>query len=133
MAPWDKAADRNRNTARASDKNRQAMKTAVKNRASGGGVRSQQQPRIRSNSSGSYAATPAPPSVPAGGGAVPDINGFLGGDAGYQDQLRQLSKTLNDFNADVGRRRGTLESEYGVSKKALGDQRVLDLDSIEDD
>jgi hypothetical protein len=93
-------------------------------RSSGGG-------RVRANSSGQYGATPpVPASAP---GNMNDINAYLGGDSGYQDQLRQLAKALGDFNADVGRRKGTLESEYGLSKKALGDQKVKDLESLEED
>lgn len=90
-------------------------------------------PKIGSTSSGRYSSPAAPPSIPAGGGPVPDINAFLGGDAGYQQQLRQLAKAFSDFNADTTRRKGILGSEYGVSKKALADQRLLDLGSIEED
>lgn len=89
-------------------------------------------PRISSNSSGRY-SPPAPPSIPAGGGPVPDINAFLGGDAGYQQQLRQLAKAWSDFRADENRRRGVLTTEHGLSKKALADQRLTDLDAIEED
>lgn len=83
---------------------------------------------VKSNSTGRYSATPGVPAATPG-----DINTYLGGDAGYQDQLRQLAKALSDFNADVGRRKGTLESEYGLSKKAMDDQKVIDLKNIEDD
>jgi hypothetical protein len=88
---------------------------------------------IGSNSTGRYGAVPSPPSTPAGGGPVPDINSYLGGDSSYQQTLRQLAKAFSDFGADAGRRKGVLTSEYGVSKKALGDQRLMDLDSLEDD
>src|SRR5688500_2953258 len=100
---------------------------------SGSSVKYKNRPRIGSTSSGRYSSPAPPPGIPAGGGPVPDLEGFLGGDSGYQQQLRQLAKSLTDFNADVTRRRGTLESEYGVSKKALGDQRLQDLDAIEED
>lgn len=83
---------------------------------------------IRSNSTGQYGATPGVPAATAG-----DINTYLGGDADYQDQLRQLAKALNDFQADVGRRKGSLETDYGLSKKALGDQRTKDLSDLESD
>jgi hypothetical protein len=87
---------------------------------------------IKSTGTGSYGAasggTPAVPPTQPG-----DINTYLGGDSDYQDQLRQLSKALSDFQADVGRRKGTLESEYGISKKALGDQRGKDLQDMEAD
>jgi len=65
--------------------------------------------------------------------AAPSLESFLGGDTGYQNQLRQFQQALNDFLADVTRRRGTLETDFGTSKKAMGDQRVKDLDLIEDD
>ena len=87
---------------------------------------------IQSNSSGSYGATPSPPAA-TGPGPVPNLNSYLTGDSGYQQQLRQLAKAMNDFTADSTRRRGMLTSEYGVSKKALADQRGLDLDALEDD
>jgi hypothetical protein len=88
-------------------------------------------PSIKSNSSGQYGATPPVPAQ--GAGNMGDINAYLGGESDYQDQLRQLAKALTDFQADAGRRQGTLESEYGLSKKALADQRGLDLQSLEDD
>lgn len=87
---------------------------------------------ISSNSSGHYGGVPSPPSG-AAPGPVADINSYLGGDSGYQQQLRQLAKALADFNADSTRRRGVLDSEYGVSKKAMGDQRTMDLSELEDD
>lgn len=64
---------------------------------------------------------------------APSIDAFLGGDVGYQGQLRQFSQALNDFLADVTRRRGTLETDFATSKKAGADQRIKDLDLIEDD
>lgn len=86
---------------------------------------------VKSNSTGQYGATPP---VPAGGpGNMNDINSYLGGESDYQTQLKQLAKALGDFQADAGRRKGTLESEYGLSKKALGDQRLQDLEGIEED
>lgn len=83
------------------------------------------------SSSGQYSYPVAPPA--SNQGPVPSIDAFLGGDTGYQQQLRSLAQALSDFNADVTRRRGSLESEYGLSKKALGDQRLIDLDLLEDD
>lgn len=88
-------------------------------------------PRITSTASGQYTK---PRSVPsAGAGAIPDINAFLGSDTSYQDQLRQFAQALSDMNADVTRRRGSLESNYNMSTKALADQRVKDLANIEAD
>lgn len=87
--------------------------------------------RISSNSSGNYARPTAPPATKPG--PVMDINAYLNSDAGYQQQLREFAKALQDFTADVGRRKGDLESSYGTSKKALEDQRGLDLKAMEDD
>jgi hypothetical protein len=87
-------------------------------------------PKVGANSSGQYGGVPSVPTATAG---PIDIEGYLGGDSSYQQQLRQLAKALADFGADATRRQGTLESDYGVSKKALGDQRLLDLDNLEDD
>ncbi len=94
-------------------------------------VRYTGRPTVKANGTGQYGATPAVPA--AGPGNMNDINAYLGGDSGYQDQLRQLSKALGDFQADVGRRRGTLDTEYGVSQKALNDQKVQDLQSLQED
>jgi hypothetical protein len=99
--------------------------------SSGGRVKYSSGPSIKSNSSGQYGATPPVPA--AAPGNIDDVNAYLGGDSGYQDQLRQLAKALSDFQADTGRRQGTLDTEFGVSKRALGDQRTLDLDNIEED
>lgn len=88
-------------------------------------------PKISTNSSGNYARPAAPP--PAKPGPVVDINAFLNSDAGYQQQLREFAKAMQDFTADVTRRKGNLESDYGTSTKALADQRGLDLKAMEDD
>lgn len=88
-------------------------------------------PRITSTASGQY-TKPAP--VPAAtAGAVPDINAFLNSDTAYQDQLRQFAQALSDMQGDVTRRRGSLESNYNTSTKALADQRLKDLANIEAD
>lgn len=88
-------------------------------------------PSVTSNSTGQYVRPMAPPQATPG--PVQDIGQFLGADSGYQDQLRQYALALNQFMADLTRRRGTLETDYGTSKKAMEDQRVKDLDLLEDD
>jgi hypothetical protein len=88
-------------------------------------------PRVSTNSRGNYARPVAPPATKPG--PVMDINAFLNQDAGYQQQLREFAKSVQDFTADVGRRRGNLESDYGTSSKALSDQRGLDLQAMTDD
>lgn len=92
-------------------------------------------PRIRSSSAGRYSRPVSPPQAMAGpiAGIGGDINSYLAGDTGYQQQLRSLAAALSNFTADVTRRRGSLTSEFGLSKKALGDQRVKDLESLEED
>jgi len=92
-------------------------------------------PKTTVRSSGRYSA---PSSVPASNPGpiqpvVPDINSFLNQDAGYQQQLRDFTNALAQFNADVTRRKGILESDYGTSKKAMEDQKVKDLLSLQDD
>lgn len=92
--------------------------------------------RIQANSSGRYSRPAAPP--PQTAGAVPsigggDINSYLAGDSGYQQQLAGFAKTLQDFLGDLTRRKGTLQTEFGVSDKALRGQRTKDLDTLEDD
>lgn len=64
---------------------------------------------------------------------APDINSFLNQDTGYQQQMRDFANALSQFSADVTRRKGSVESEYGLSSKAMNDQKVLDLDNLEDD
>ena len=86
---------------------------------------------VYSNQIGNYSQpVPVPSQVP---GNITDINAYLGQDTGYQGQLRDYDKALQDFLADVTRRRGTLETEFGLSNKALYDQRVKDLEAIKDD
>jgi len=93
---------------------------------------------VRPKSSGRYSA---PQSVPqANPGPIapvtpppPSIDDFLNSDSGYQQQLREFANALGLFDADVTRRRGTLEQDYNSSKKAMEDQRVKDLDLLEDD
>ncbi len=89
------------------------------------------QQQISSNSQGQYSRPIAPPVEQPG--PVQDINAFLGSDTGYQDQMRQFAQALSDFNADVTRRRGSLDSEFGLSKRAMEDQRIKDLHSLEED
>ena len=98
-------------------------------------VRSAPRTSVSSRSSGRYSA---PTSVPASSPGpiqpvVPDINTFLNQDSGYQQQLRDFTNALAQFNADVTRRKGILESDYGTSKKAMEDQKVKDLLSLQDD
>jgi hypothetical protein len=109
---------------------RQVTPRARNPRASYGGGRAPA-PRVRSSSGGQY-SRPVP--VPATGpGPVPDINAFLNADTAYNSQIRTFQQALADMRADVTRRRGSLESEHGLSKKALGDQRTLDLKNLEAD
>lgn len=89
----------------------------------------------RASNGGRYSA---PSRVPSGGQGpiqpvVPDLNAFLNQDAGYQQQLRDFTNALAQFNADVTRRKGILDSDYGTSKKAMEDQKVKDLLSLQDD
>ena len=88
-------------------------------------------PRPVSTPTGRYSRPTAPPA--AGPGPIPSIDAFLTGDTGYQQQLRQFGQALSDFMADATRRRGSLDSEYGLSQKAMGDQRIKDLKSFEED
>lgn len=97
----------------------------------GSAVQKRYKSSIASNNSGRYSAPAAPPA--AGPGPIPSIDDFLNGDSGYQQQLREFGNNLTQFLADVTRRRGTTETDYGVSKKALDDQRVQDLDNLEQD
>jgi hypothetical protein len=87
---------------------------------------------ISSTSSGRYSA-PAPRAVPPPPPPVPGIVQFLRGDTSFQQQNRQLNKTFGDFLADIARRRGMLQSEFGLSQKAMGDQKVKDLEALEED
>lgn len=64
---------------------------------------------------------------------APDIDTFLNQDTGYQQQLRDFANLLSQFNADVTRRRGSLEGEYNLSTKAMNDQKGIDLDNLEAD
>lgn len=121
-------------------KKKAAQKRSLSN-GIGAGIgprRSPSPPPVRSNPTGRYSAPSAPPSSRSGPvapikPAAPDINSFLTGDTNYQQQLRQFSANMSQFLADLTRRRGTLNTEYGVSNKALGEQKVKDLELLEDD
>lgn len=133
------------------DKQLAARQAAASSRAGGGAAGSAVTPYLRSpartatpapyrppvtsTSTGQYTRpAPAPSAPPAQTqGAIPDINAFLGSDTGYQDQLRQFAQALSDMGADVTRKRGSLESNYGLSTKAMGDQRTKDLSNMEAD
>lgn len=80
---------------------------------------------------GQYVRPQAPPAATPG--PIQNIEAFLGADTGYQQQLRSFNQALQDFLADVTRRRGTLETDFGTSSKAMEDQRIRDLDSLKDD
>lgn len=81
---------------------------------------------------GQYVRPQAPPAA-TNPGPIQSIEQYLGGDTGYQQQIRSFNQALQDFLADVTRRRGTLETDYGTSQKAMNDQREMDLDKIKDD
>lgn len=81
---------------------------------------------------GQYVRPQAPPPATSPG-PIQNIEAYLGADTGYQQQLRGFNQALQDFLADVTRRRGTLETDFGTSQKAMGDQRLRDLATIEDD
>lgn len=88
-------------------------------------------PRVTTTSTGQYTKPMQVPAAVAGG--VPDINAFLNSDTSYQGQLKQFQQALADMNADVTRRKGSLESNYNTSTKALADQRLKDLSNMEAD
>jgi hypothetical protein len=93
-------------------------------------------PPIQASSTGQYSR---PSAVPASNpGPIQQLSGndleaYLGGDSGYQQQLRQLGQALADFTADATRRKGSLETDFATSQKAMADQRLLDLDMLKDD
>lgn len=89
-------------------------------------------PKVKTTSTGKYARPSAPPPA-APGPVVPSIESFLGGDTGYQQQIRDLQQALTNFGADITRRRGSLESDFGMSQKGMQDQRTKDLESLEAD
>lgn len=87
---------------------------------------------VTAGPSGKYSRPAAPPAV-APGPMQTDPNAWLGADTGYQDQLRQLGLALANFNADLTRRQGDVNSQYDTSNKALHDQSVIDLKNLEAD
>lgn len=97
-------------------------------------VRSAPRATVQGRYTRQASTTRAPSSPPTTGpGPVPDINSFLGGDSGYQDQLKQFANALALFNADVTRRKGGLETDYASSQKAMNDQKLIDLNNLEAD
>lgn len=112
---------------------------AVSNTGNGGRTTLRSAPRTTMSSrSGRYTSSPATargtggniaPSTPA----APDLSTFLNQDSDYQNQLAQFANNLAQFMADATRRRGIIESDYGTSKKAMDDQKVIDLNNLEAD
>lgn len=93
-------------------------------------------PPIQPSNTGQYYRPSPPPSTSPGPIqqlSGNDLEAYLGGDSGYQQQLRLLGQALADFTADATRRKGTLETDFTTSKKAMDDQRLLDLDMLKDD
>lgn len=89
-----------------------------------------------SSRSGRYTSTGGTSSNVAPAAAVPaapDLNTFLNQDSDYQNQLAQFANNLAQFMADATRRQGIIESDYGTSKKAMDDQKVIDLNNLEAD
>lgn len=111
--------------------NRRAQAPAPRQQVPASRPRNTSSRGVTTTATGRY-TRPSPPPV-EGPGPVPTIEAYLGGDVGYQDQIRQFGKALADFTADVTRRQGNLESQFGVSKKGLEDQRVKDLKTLEED
>lgn len=87
---------------------------------------------ITSGPSGKYSRPSAPPAA-APGPINTDPNAWLGSDTGYQDQLRQLGLALSNFNADVTRRQGDVNTQYDQSNRAMGQQKDVDLKNLESD
>lgn len=87
---------------------------------------------ISSGPSGKYSRPSAPPAV-APGPINTDPNAWLGGDTGYQDQLRQLGLALSNFQADATRRQGDITTQYDQSNRAMGQQKDMDLKNLESD
>jgi len=111
--------------------------SAAKNRSSGSSSRSYSAP-IRSSSQGRYsrpsASVPTPkiaaaPKKPT----TPTLEKFLAGDSGYQSQLLNFQKSLNDFLGEKKLRSGKLGTDYTESLGALQKQKGLDLEDIESD
>lgn len=92
---------------------------------------------VYSNNQGNYRPSPPPMEQPGPVEPVrppaPSIEDFLGGDSGYQTQMRQFGEALSNMQGDVTRRKGQYETDYNLSKKAMDDQRVLDLKNLEAD
>lgn len=117
--------------------NRQAALSRYEPPAPAGPARQQQRaqkkpPSISAGPSGKYSRPAAPPRA-APGPMNTDPNAWLGTDTGYQDQLRQLGLALSNFNSDVTRRQGDVNTQYDQSNRAMGQQKETDLKNLESD
>lgn len=63
----------------------------------------------------------------------PTLEQYLRGDVDYQQQLRHLNMTAQQFLSEITRQKGKVEAEFGEGKKQLATQRGRDLTSIKDD
>jgi hypothetical protein len=97
----------------------------------GGAVSRKWSPPVTPGGTGSYKAPSGPPTE--GPGAVVDIGTWLNQDSGYNQQLAQFANALAQFTGDVTQRRGNLNTDFASSKKAMDDQKVIDLKNLEDD
>lgn len=94
-------------------------------------------PVIIPNASGNYTTPSRPPT--GGPGAIPQISSppplqqYLAGDTTYQNQMRNYTKTLSDFLANLKVQRGKVGEDYGAAQRSMNTQKGLDLKNIEND
>jgi hypothetical protein len=88
--------------------------------------------RVSAGPTGKYSRSSAPP-APTPGPMNTDPNAWLGTDTQYQDALRQLQLASTNFGADITRRQGEVNTDYDTSNRAMGQQKVQDLDNMEND
>jgi hypothetical protein len=124
---------------------RKPVSSAAKRRVSSGSSGSSRSyssggrsgPRIVSSSSGRMSR---PSGVGGGGsGAMPrsvkpaSLSDYLRTDSVYRSQQAQFNKTLADFMGETGLNRTKIGNDFNTANKALGDQKVVDLESILED
>lgn len=89
---------------------------------------------INSGNTGSYSQPmPAPPPPMPAPPPPPSIEDYLGGDTGYQQQLRGFGQNLSDFLADAARRRNDLQTNFGQAQNNMNNQKVIDMQNLEQD
>lgn len=94
----------------------------------------------RNGRTGDNIVPKSPRGIPKGGkgGRTPapklsSTQKYLNSSADYQNTLRDLNRSLADFQAQQSTQKSRAGQDYGLAQKQMGDQRTQDLSDLEND